>query len=50
MYPLGGRKPYVLVVLTRAIPKDSVARSLIADVSREVYGYALRRSSGNTSK
>lgn len=50
VYPLGGRKPYVLVVLTRAIPKDSVARSLIADISREVYSYALGRSPGNTSK
>jgi len=32
-------KPYVLVVLTRDIPDQTVARALIADVSRLVYGY-----------
>jgi beta-lactamase class A len=36
VYP-ANRKPYVLVVLTRDIPDDKVARSLIADVSRMVY-------------
>jgi beta-lactamase class A len=39
VYP-PGRKPYVLVVLTRAIPQESVARSLIADVSRLTWNYA----------
>ena len=36
VYP-PGRKPYVLVVLTRDIPDDTVARRLIADISRLVY-------------
>jgi beta-lactamase class A len=39
VYP-PGRKPYVLVVLTRAIPQEAVARSLIADVSRLTWNYA----------
>ena len=34
--PSGG-DPYVLVILTRGIPDESVARSLIADISRMVY-------------
>lgn len=34
------RKPYVLVVLTRKIPDESVARSLIADISRLTWNYA----------
>ncbi len=36
VYPQN-RKPYVLVVLTRDIPDEKVARSLIADVSRIVW-------------
>jgi beta-lactamase class A len=36
VYP-SGRKPYVLVVLTRGIPDDKVARQMIADISRIVY-------------
>ena len=36
VYP-NGRKPYVLVVLTRGIPDDKVARQMIADISRIVY-------------
>jgi len=32
-----GRSPYVLVVLTKGIPDDKVARQLIADISRLVY-------------
>ena len=36
VYP-PNRKPYVLVVLTRGIADQNVARSLIADVSRLVY-------------
>jgi beta-lactamase class A len=34
-------KPYVLVVLTRDIPDQKVARALIADISRQVYGYVM---------
>lgn len=33
--------PYVLVVLTRDIPDEKVARALIADVSRQVYDYVM---------
>jgi beta-lactamase class A len=36
VYP-AGRSPYVLVVLTRNIPDDRIARTLIADLSRLVY-------------
>ncbi|MEP6492253.1 MAG: serine hydrolase [bacterium] len=36
VYP-NGRKPYVLVVLTRAIADEKVARELIVDISRLVY-------------
>jgi beta-lactamase class A len=36
VYPKG-RPPYVLVVLTRGIPDEKVARALIADLSRIVY-------------
>ena len=39
------RRPYVLVVLTRDIPDQSVARSLIADVSRLVYAHVMGLSS-----
>jgi beta-lactamase class A len=39
VYPTG-RAPYVLVVLTRAIPDDKVARALITDISRLVWTYA----------
>jgi len=44
VYP-DGRSPYVLVVLTRGIPDERVARALIADVSRSVYEHvsAARR-------
>jgi beta-lactamase class A len=37
VYP-AGRGPYVLVVLTSGIPDEHVAQSLIADISRIVYG------------
>ena len=40
VYPTG-RPPYVLVVLTRGIPDEKVARALIADVSRMVYEHAV---------
>jgi beta-lactamase class A len=36
------RGPYVLVVLTRGIDDEKVARSLIADISRLVYDHATR--------
>jgi beta-lactamase class A len=36
VYP-AGRAPYVLVVLTRNIPDEKVAKSLIADISRLVW-------------
>jgi beta-lactamase class A len=40
VYP-AGRAPYVLVVLTRGIPDEKVARALIADVSRMVYEHVM---------
>jgi beta-lactamase class A len=40
VYP-PNRKPYLLVVLTRDIPDQKVARSLIADVSRLVYSHVV---------
>ena len=47
IYP-PGRKPYVLVVLTREIPDEKVARRLIADISRAVWTYAVPgRLAGN---
>lgn len=39
VYPRG-RAPYVLVVLTKGIPQEPVADSLIADISRAVYAHA----------
>ena len=39
VYP-PGRAPYVLVVLTRKIPQEATARTLIADISRLVWTYA----------
>jgi beta-lactamase class A len=41
VYPLH-RGPYVLVVLTRGIDDEKVARSLMADVSRLVYEHAIQ--------
>jgi beta-lactamase class A len=40
VYPTG-RAPYVLVVLTRAIPDPKVARSLIVDITRLVHAHAV---------
>ena len=40
VYPRG-RAPYILVVLTRSIPDARVAESLIADISRTVWAYAM---------
>jgi beta-lactamase class A len=41
VYP-NGRGPYVLVVLTRGIDDEKIARSLIADISRLVYAHATQ--------
>jgi beta-lactamase class A len=41
VYP-NGRKPYVLVVLTRGIPDDKIARQMIADISRMVYDRVMQ--------
>jgi beta-lactamase class A len=38
---LPNRQPYVLVVLTRGIPDEKVARQLIVDISRLVYEHAV---------
>jgi beta-lactamase class A len=40
VYP-PGRKPYILVVLTRDIPDMKVARRLISDISRMVWAHAV---------
>lgn len=40
VYPRGS-EPYVLVILTRGIPDESVARSLMADISRMVYEHVM---------
>jgi beta-lactamase class A len=40
VYP-AGRAPYVLVVLTRGMPDEAVARRLIVDVSRMVYQHVV---------
>ena len=42
VYP-AGRRPYVLVVLTRGIRDAKASSALIADVSRLVYAHASRR-------
>jgi len=49
VYP-PGRGPYVLVVLTRGIPDEKVARSLIADISRLVYEHATQGASASAAK
>jgi beta-lactamase class A len=43
VYP-SGRRPYVLVVLTRGIADEAAARRVIADVSRLVYDHAMSAS------
>lgn len=37
---------YILVVLTRGIPDESVARALIVDISRDVYQHVAASSTG----
>lgn len=44
------RGPYVLVVLTRGIPDEKVARSLIADISRLVYEHATQGASASATR
>jgi len=44
VYP-PGRKPYVLVVLTRNIQEPDTARRLIADISRLTWNHATGSSS-----
>jgi beta-lactamase class A len=41
VYP-EGRRPYVLVVLTRGVPNQALARQFIVDVSRLVHADAVR--------
>jgi beta-lactamase class A len=48
VYP-PGRKPYVLVVLTRGIPDGNKASKLIADISALVYAHSSRVGAGATS-
>jgi beta-lactamase class A len=43
VYP-AGRPPYVLVVLTRRIPHEATARTLIVDISRLVWEHATGAS------
>jgi len=43
VYP-SGRPPYVLVILTRGIPDEAIARALMADISRLVYAHAMGTS------
>jgi beta-lactamase class A len=38
-----GRKPFVLVVLTRGIKEEKRAHALVAKVSRAAYGHAVGR-------
>jgi beta-lactamase class A len=47
VYP-AGHPPYVLVVLTRNIPDERVARTLIADLSRVVYEHVAGAASPPT--
>lgn len=48
VYP-PGQRPYVLVVLTRGIPERSVARQLIADLSRMAFEFLTRPSGSGES-
>jgi beta-lactamase class A len=48
VYP-PGRKPYVLVVLTRGIPDGSKSSKLIADISALVYAHSVRAAAGAAS-
>ena len=37
VFPPGGRPPFILVVLTRGIPDQGIARAVIQDVARDVW-------------
>ena len=43
-----GRKPYILVVMTRGIEKRTDAEKLIAELSRIVYQYVTKKEERNT--
>lgn len=49
VYP-SGRAPYVLVVLTRKIPSEPMARRLIADISRLVWSHATGAPAAATAR
>ena len=49
VYP-PNRKPYVLVVLTRNIPKEETARQLIVDISRLTWNHATGSTSTGGAK
>jgi Beta-lactamase class A len=48
VYP-PNRAPYVLVVLTRGIPEEQVARTLIVDISRLVWTHAVSAAAATSS-
>jgi beta-lactamase class A len=48
VYPRGAG-PYVLVILTRGIPDEKVAKSLMADISRMVYEHVMREHAASSS-
>ena len=41
-----GRKPLILVVMTRGIAEDPAAHKLVAGIARIAYDHAIRRRSG----
>ncbi len=47
VYPPEGRAPFVLVVLTRGIPDEAVARALIQDVARYAWSAVVGGGSSN---
>jgi len=49
VYPKG-RRPYLLVVMTRNIEKQKDAQQLIADMSRLVYDYTVLGASSTASR
>jgi beta-lactamase class A len=49
VYP-PGRRPYILVVLTRGIPSEPVARQLIVAISREVWMALAMPAAGTLSE
>ena len=49
VYP-PGRKPYVLVVLTRGLADEGKAQMLIKEISREVYGSLNNKKRGQRSE